>query len=187
NAKMKRLIAIAFGMVATVWLSVANADLLYTAGSGTTLFDFVCFSSKHCPVHVNVNSAGTEMGTSSNPFIIDTPNSGNLFGAATSGVAANGATYPASSVGFGWKDGSGNIQPAAAATPLPVQTSADPCASTTKTNFTISTTSGTVQLVAPSGSTQVYICSLITIGATASIQNLVGGTASGCTTGTPVA
>lgn len=63
----------------------------------------------------------------------------------------------------------------------------DPCSNLTKTNFTISTTSGTVQLVAPSGSTQVYLCSLFTIGATASIQNIVGGTGASCTTGTPVA
>lgn len=65
--------------------------------------------------------------------------------------------------------------------------SADPCLGANKTNFTISTTSGTVQLVAPSGSTQVYICSLFTVGGTASIQNVVGGTGATCTTGTPVA
>lgn len=63
----------------------------------------------------------------------------------------------------------------------------DPCQYGTKTNFTIATSSGTVQLVAPSGSTQVYICSLFSIGATASIQNIVGGTGASCTTGTPVA
>lgn len=63
----------------------------------------------------------------------------------------------------------------------------DPCTQLTKTNFTIATSAGTVQLVAPSGSTQVYICSLFTIGATASIQNIVGGTGATCTTGTPVA
>ena len=67
------------------------------------------------------------------------------------------------------------------------QVTADPCSLNTKTNFTISTTSGTLQIVAPSGSTQVYICSLLTIGATASIQNIVGGTGATCTTGTPVA
>lgn len=67
------------------------------------------------------------------------------------------------------------------------QVTADPCSLNTKVNFTISTTAGTLQLVAPSGSTQVYICSLFTVGATASIQNIVGGTGSTCTTGTPVA
>lgn len=67
------------------------------------------------------------------------------------------------------------------------QVTADPCTLGTKTNFTIATSSGTVQLVAPSGSTQVYICSLFTIGATASIQNIVGGTGASCTTGTPIA
>ena len=67
------------------------------------------------------------------------------------------------------------------------QVTADPCTLGTKQNFTIATSSGTLQLVAPSGSTQVYICSLFTIGATASIQNIVGGTGATCTTGTPVA
>lgn len=67
------------------------------------------------------------------------------------------------------------------------QVTADVCSLNAKTNFTISTTSGTVQLVPPSGSTQVYICSLFTIGATASVQNLVGGTGASCTTGTPIA
>ncbi len=63
----------------------------------------------------------------------------------------------------------------------------DPCTWGVKTNIPISTTSGTLQLVAPSGSTQVYVCSIVTVGATASIQNLVGGTGATCTTGTPVA
>ena len=63
----------------------------------------------------------------------------------------------------------------------------DPCTQAIKTNVPISTASGTVQLVAPSGSTQVYVCSISTIGATASIQNIVGGTGATCTTGTPVA
>lgn len=67
------------------------------------------------------------------------------------------------------------------------QVTADPCTLGTKTNVAIATSSGTVQLVAPSGSTQVYVCSIVTVGATASVQNLVGGTGATCTTGTPVA
>lgn len=39
----------------------ALADLTYTQGSGTTIFDFVCFSTKHCSAHVPITSAGVEI------------------------------------------------------------------------------------------------------------------------------
>lgn len=63
----------------------------------------------------------------------------------------------------------------------------DPCQYATKTNAAIATSSGTVQLVAPSGSTQVYVCSFSLIAASTAVVNLVGGTGATCTTGTPVA
>lgn len=66
-------------------------------------------------------------------------------------------------------------------------TSDDPCTQLTKTNFAIATSAGTLQLVAPSGSTQVYICSFSLISAATAVVNLVGGTGATCTTGTPVA
>jgi trimeric autotransporter adhesin len=65
--------------------------------------------------------------------------------------------------------------------------SSDPCLGANKTNVAIATSSGTVQLVAPSGSTQVYVCSFSLISAAAAVVNLVGGTGATCTTGTPVA
>jgi hypothetical protein len=40
--------------------------------------------------------------------------------AAILGTATNGGTYPTASIGIGWKDGSGNIQPVSASTALPV-------------------------------------------------------------------
>ena len=64
--------------------------------------------------------------------------------------------------------------------------STDPCINT-KTNFAWGNSSGTTQLVAPSGSTQVYVCSFSLIAGTAAVINLVGGTGATCTTGTPVA
>ena len=67
------------------------------------------------------------------------------------------------------------------------QTVPDACMFSAKTNVAISTTAGTTQLVAPSGSTQVYVCAITTVGAAASVQNLVGGTGATCTTGTPAA
>jgi hypothetical protein len=63
----------------------------------------------------------------------------------------------------------------------------DPCTQLTKTNLAIATASGTTQIVAPSGSTQVYVCSISLISASTAVVNLVGGTGATCTTGTPVA
>src|ERR1035437_6369553 len=58
---------------------------------------------------VNVrNASGTELGTSSNPFVIDTPASGNLYGAVTSGAGATGSAVPASGVYMG-ANKSGNL------------------------------------------------------------------------------
>jgi hypothetical protein len=67
-------------------------------------------------------------------------------------------------------------------------TGTDPCTSAAaKVNFAIATASGTLQLVAPSSSTQVYVCSFSVIAAATAVVNLVGGTGATCTTGTPVA
>lgn len=67
------------------------------------------------------------------------------------------------------------------------QVTADPCSLGAKINFSFGAATGTIQIVAPSGSTQVYICSIVTVGAAASVQSLVGGTGASCATGTPVA
>lgn len=67
------------------------------------------------------------------------------------------------------------------------QSVGDPCTFQAKTNVNIATSSGTLQLVAPSGSTQVYVCSMSIIAAATATVNLVGGTGATCTTGTPVA
>jgi hypothetical protein len=65
----------------------ALADLNYTEGDGVTrnkvLFDFTCFTTKHCSAHVPIKSDGTEIFTSSNPAQV---------------TGANG-TFPASQSG----------------------------------------------------------------------------------------
>jgi hypothetical protein len=64
----------------------------------------------------------------------------------------------------------------------------DPCSYAAKTNFAIASAAAEPQLVAPSGTTQVYVCSLsLIIGTPAVTVSLVGGTGAACTTGTPVA
>lgn len=49
----------------------AIADYTATQGSGSTVFAFVCFTTKICPAHVLTNSAGTEIATSGNPVRTD--------------------------------------------------------------------------------------------------------------------
>lgn len=62
------------------------------------------------------------------------------------------------------------------------QTAADPCMFQLKKNAAIATSSITTQVVAPSGSTKVYICSLVTVGATAAAESIIEGTGATCTT-----
>jgi hypothetical protein len=91
----------------------ALADLNYTQGSGTVIFDFVCFATKHCPSHVNVNSSGTEIGTNANPIRIDPTGtttqtvSGNVsvtgsVSNASSGVATTGTNLPSAAYNYGF-------------------------------------------------------------------------------------
>jgi hypothetical protein len=49
---------------------VAVADLVVkdATGTNTTMFDFVCFTAKHCSTAVMINSAGTEIATVANPL-----------------------------------------------------------------------------------------------------------------------
>lgn len=59
--------------------------------------------------------------------------------------------------------------------------STDPCVNT-KTNKTISINAGNGQLVAASGSTQVYICSAVLFASPTTNVNFIGGTGAACTT-----
>lgn len=40
---------------------IATADYLFSVGAGTTMFAFTCFTTKVCPVHVNIDSTGAEI------------------------------------------------------------------------------------------------------------------------------
>src|SRR5450755_2199604 len=76
-----------------------------------------------------------------------------------------------------------SCQTVTAANPLP--TSADPCQQATKINLPISqTATATNQIVAASGTTKVYVCSLSLVSASANTVSLVSGTGTNCGTGT---
>src|SRR5690348_5408151 len=44
----------------------ALADVNYTQGTGTVIYDFTCFVSKHCSAHVPIDSAGCDMTDTTN-------------------------------------------------------------------------------------------------------------------------
>lgn len=114
--------------------------------------------------------AGNTAGTTDVAMVVSDP---NVLAAAQAGAAVNGATYPASSIGFGAKDGSGNIQPI----------TGDPCLTGTKHYKNISQTANT-QLVALSGSTKIYVCNIFAMGADAENLALVEGTGTVCAAST---
>lgn len=58
------------GIVAALAPVPARADITYTQGSGTTIFDFTCFTTKHCSAHVPVDSTGAAFGVAANPFLM---------------------------------------------------------------------------------------------------------------------
>lgn len=73
--KIIRNILTAIGIVASVAIGAAIADTQLTQGSGTTIFNFTCFTTKICAAAVPVTSAGAEIS----------PATAALQGAQTSG------------------------------------------------------------------------------------------------------
>src|SRR6185369_5245640 len=60
--------------IAAMFIGVTTyvlADYQITEGTGKFVFAFTCFTTKICPVHVNVNSAGAEVGTAGAPIRVD--------------------------------------------------------------------------------------------------------------------
>ncbi len=88
---MRKLIACSVAALAALTVTAA-ADLSVKDGGGATqtIFNFVCFTTKLCNATVVVNSAGTEIGTTSNPVAVALP-------AAT----VTTLTPPAAITGFG--------------------------------------------------------------------------------------
>lgn len=74
--RLRNLLFIGVGIIAG-FAAPALADLTYTQGSGTTIFDFLCFTTKHCSAHVPINSAGVEIGTAAVPMQVSVANTGS--------------------------------------------------------------------------------------------------------------
>ena len=151
-----------------------NVNIKAGAGSGGTAIQdqatFTQSTTSETPMGCLFNS-GYASGTSGRSTVVSCTAAGSVH------TTVDNATALGSAV-------SASSNPVVLATD---QTAADACMFVNKTNVAIATSSGTVQLVAPSGSTQVYVCSFSLIAAAAAVVNLVGGTGASCTTGTPVA
>lgn len=102
-------------------------------------------------------------------------------------------TLSTSNIGFVQCDSSGKLLGTATISgALPAGTnvigyvSNDPCTQAAKTNLPISfQTTSITQLIALSGSTKIYVCSLSLIASAATVFSITGGTGSNC--GTPAA
>src|SRR5215469_11411207 len=72
----------------TMMLSGALADVVMTVGSGTTIFAFVCQSTKVCPASVSIDTAGNALVTA--------PGTGNTSFALPIQGVASGVAVPIS-------------------------------------------------------------------------------------------
>ncbi len=156
----------------TVVLTCGSLPLAYTVGSSRPVT--VDINGNSC-ISGTINASSSEKSTAAAPTYVEgtnNPLSGDLSGNLR---VIDGQLH------------TDITSPQVAGTNRIGYTTDDPCTNLTKTNLAIATSSGTVQLVAPSGSTQVYVCSFSLIAAATAVVNLVGGTGATCTTGTPVA
>lgn len=85
--------AFALPLVALAFISSPRADLVVKDGNAATqtLFDFTCFTSKHCTAHVIINSAGTEVFTAGAPGYVQFPSAQSV-NATVIGVVAAAVT-----------------------------------------------------------------------------------------------
>lgn len=154
-----------------VWVSIAYADSYTPPGGGGPV---TAVSGAYA-------SGAYASGSLSNGAIADI---GNI----TSLSQYSGSGQPATIGGLIWDLDVLTRGAIPAGTNTIGYTSADPCAQGKGSPFSFSSASGEFQIVAPSGTTQVYICSLILNENTPSVAvSVVGGTGATCTTGTPVA
>lgn len=94
--KLRILALLTASVLVLIYGLRSYADVTITQGAGTTIFDFTCFTSKHCPGTVLMNSSGVEMGSTALSPLFASISAASLplpTGAAT---AANQATEIAS-------------------------------------------------------------------------------------------
>lgn len=81
--------------------AVADYTIKDGAAASQTVFAFVCFTTKICPGHVPINSAGTEIGTSGAPIQVTVANTGANATAVKVNAASGGIAAGALAAGAG--------------------------------------------------------------------------------------
>lgn len=129
-------------------------------GTVLTGFDFTCFSTKHCPAQVPIDSTGTEKFTSGNPGNVTAKTDQTTHG--TTDLVASDLTK----IG-----GSAVI--------------ADPCQVNARTYTPINiSTAANIKIVTGTSSKKTYLCHLFLLAAGADNIGIVEGTGTNCATGT---
>ncbi|MFZ2105209.1 MAG: hypothetical protein WAV18_07465, partial [Roseiarcus sp.] len=144
-----------------------------TTGQGAAL-QLTAAGSLHATID-NSNANGSAVSASSSPVVIASDQ------AAVATKAASGA-FVAGSIA----DLAHGQAAMAASVPVAIasnQSVADPCMFQAKTKVAFSTTSGSTQLVALSGSTKIYVCAVHFISTAADSISFVEGTGTACATG----
>jgi hypothetical protein len=147
---------------ATTSATAASTLPTISAGAGAAVYESLGGSLFSQPVFGSASGGGTQ---------VDSTHGLPVQGTGTAGSAAEGVL---------------SVQGVASMTPLLVteSTPADPCFSSAKTNLAISQNgTSSVQLVALSGSTSIYVCSLFMMtNSTATTVALTTGTGTACVT-----
>lgn len=164
-----RKLSLVLALVAGFFVTQAKADVTGKDASAATItwFDYICFTTKHCSAGVTINSAGTEVGTTGNPFQTGAPAAAYADGwDATQGAKADAVC--------GTATGTCSIAAlikylntvATAAVPVTDQVGGavtalvgDPCQTTAKTTveFTLATAAVKVAITGVSAK-KLYIC-----------------------------
>lgn len=148
-------------------LAVADYTVKDASSATQTVFAFVCFTTKICPAHVLVTSAGVEIlpSTAANQATEITSLASIAASAATT-ATNTGAPIPLGSNVIGF-------------------TSNDPCQTLTKTYTPINiSASGSAKIITGTSAKKTYICQINLVTNAANNVALTEGTVTNCGTGT---
>jgi hypothetical protein len=165
--------------------------LSLSAGAGSILFQDL--TGQLCTSSSGGGGGSVTQGTS--PWVDNITQWGSVAVLANAGTVGTGSprvavgqdptTIAGSAPGTAGTASANVMTVQGVASMTPVQSSADPCSYSAKTSLAISTNATALtQIIAASGSTKIYVCSISLIAAGATAFNLNTGTGTNCGTST---
>lgn len=193
--KIFKSLGYALGFLSTIGIVAAIADYTVTQGSGSTVFSFVCSTTKICPAFVLIDSTNVEKGTSANPLLGSVSQGGNtaiVKPASTAAVATDPAlvvTMSPNGLNTNGQKTMANSAPVVIASDQSVLStqaaSLDPCTNTTQTYTPISIISSTTtRIITPVSAKKTYICYMFIFSNGTNNVGVVEGTGGTCGSGT---